>query len=88
MQRAQGTRLEVRADCVNLVDKVLHADDAVLAEGLLNNGVLRQRDALLVDLAEPALVDELLNLRTAVGQAYAHPLRRFLAPHPHVQCSC
>jgi hypothetical protein len=56
-----GGLLEVGADGVDLVDKILHADDAVLAEVLLNDGVVGQGNALLVDLAVTALVDELLD---------------------------
>ena len=51
--------LEVGADSVNLVDKILHTDNAVLAEVLLNDLVVRERNALLVDLAIATLVDEL-----------------------------
>lgn len=51
--------LEVGADGVDLVDQVLDADNAVLAKALLDDGVVGQRDALLVDLAVTALVDEL-----------------------------
>lgn len=43
-------RLEVGADRVDLVDKVLHADDAGLAEGALDHRVVRDRDALLMHL--------------------------------------
>jgi hypothetical protein len=49
------------ADGEDFVDQVLHAHDAVLLEGLLDDGVAGQRDALVVDLAEPALVHELLD---------------------------
>jgi hypothetical protein len=56
-----GGLLEVGADGVDLVDKILHADNAVLAEVLLDDGVVGERDALLVDLAVSALVDELLD---------------------------
>ena len=54
-----GGLLEVGADSEDLVDEVLHADDAVLAEVLLDDGVVGQGDALLVDLSVTALVDEL-----------------------------
>jgi hypothetical protein len=54
-----GGLLEVGADSVDLVDEVLNADDAVCAEVLLNDGVVGERDALLVDLSVTALVDEL-----------------------------
>ena len=50
--------LEVGADGVDLVDQVLHADDAELAELLLDDGVVGERDALLVDLAVATLVDQ------------------------------
>lgn len=54
-----GGLLEVGADGVDLVDQVLHADNAVLAEVLLDDGVVGKGDALLVDLGVTALVDEL-----------------------------
>lgn len=54
-----GGLLEVGANGVDLVDQVLNADNAELAEVLLDDGVVSERDALLVDLAVSALVDEL-----------------------------
>lgn len=51
--------LEVGADSVNLVDEVLHADDAILAKVVLDDGVVGERETLLVDLAISALVDKL-----------------------------
>ena len=56
-----GGLLEVGADGVDLVNQVLNADDAVLAQVLLNDGVVGESHALLVDLAVSALVDELLD---------------------------
>lgn len=59
------------------MDKILHADDAVLAEVLLDDGVVRERDALLVDLAISTLVDELsdgLEIGIAVGDKRFHDL--------------
>jgi hypothetical protein len=50
---------EVRSDGEDLVDQVLHAHDAVLAKALLDDGVIRERNALFVDLAIATLVDEL-----------------------------
>lgn len=67
-----GGLLEVGADGEDLVDEVLHADDAVLAEVLLDDGVVGQGDALLVDLAVAALVDELLD-GLQVGVAVGDP---------------
>lgn len=54
-----GGLLEVGADGVDLVDQVLHADNAVLGEVLLDDGVVGEGNALLVDLGVTALVDEL-----------------------------
>jgi len=51
--------LEVGADGVDLVDQVFHADDAVGTEVLLDDGVVGEGNALLVDLSVSALVDEL-----------------------------
>lgn len=67
-----GGLLEVGADGVDLVDQILHADNAVLAEGLLNDGVVGQGNALLVDLAVAALVDQLLDA-LQVGVAVSDP---------------
>lgn len=47
-------RLEVGPDRVDLVDEVLHADDARLAEGVLDHRVVRDGDALLVHLKREA----------------------------------
>lgn len=54
-----GGLLEVGADGVDLVDKILNADDAVLAKVLLDDLVVGEGEALAVDLAVTALVDEL-----------------------------
>ncbi|KND92737.1 hypothetical protein TOPH_02882 [Tolypocladium ophioglossoides CBS 100239] len=67
-----GGLLEVGSDGVDLVDQVLHADNAVLAEVLLNDGVVGQGSALLVDLAVAALVNELLD-GLQVGVAVGDP---------------
>ena len=67
-----GDLLEVGADRVDLVDEVLHADDAVLAEVLLNDGVVGKSNALLVDLTITTLVDELLD-GLEVGVAIGDP---------------
>ena len=54
-----GGLLEVGADGVDLVDKILNADDAVLAKVLLDDLVVGEGNALAVDLSVSALVDEL-----------------------------
>lgn len=56
-----GGLLEVGADGEDLVDEILHADNAVLAEVLLDDGVVGKSDTLLVDLSVSTLVDELLD---------------------------
>lgn len=56
-----GTLLEVRADGVNLVDQIFNANDTLVAEHLLDHGVIRERNALLVHLTVATLVDELSN---------------------------
>jgi len=70
--------LEVGADGEDLVNQILNADDAVLAERLLDDGVVGERDALLVDLAITALVDELpnaLEVGVTVGNERLHNLQ-------------
>lgn len=53
-----GSLLEIGADGVDLVDKILDADKAVLAQVILDKLVVGQRNALLVDLTVAALVDK------------------------------
>jgi hypothetical protein len=65
-----GGLLEVWANGVDLVDEVLNANNTVLAQRLLDDGVIGETNALLVHFAEAALVDELahrLEVRVAVG---------------------
>ena len=62
--------LEVRADGVDFVDQVLHAGDAVLAEGFLNLAVAAETDALTLDAPEATLVAQHadgLQVRVAPG---------------------
>jgi len=69
--------LEVRADSVELVDDILDALNVELAEGLLDDAVLHQGDALLVHLTETTLVDEVvdgLQRRLAVGDVRLNAL--------------
>lgn len=72
-----GGLLEVGSDGVDLVDEILHADDAVLAEVGLDNGVVGESNALLVDLSVSALVDELadgLEVGVTVGDPWLDDL--------------
>ena len=62
--------LEAGTDGGNLVDKILNAGEAYLAEGSLNDGVVGERNSLAVDLTVASLVDELSDQtlrRVAVG---------------------
>ena len=67
-----GGLFEVGADGVNLVDQILHADNAVLAEVLLDDSVIGEGNTLLVDLSVTALVDELLDT-LQVGVTVSNP---------------
>jgi hypothetical protein len=65
--------LEVGADGVDLVDEILHADNAELAEVLLDDLVVGEGNTLLVDLSVTTLVDELtdgLEVGVTVGDVW------------------
>ena len=53
--------LKVGTSSEDLVYEIFNGEDVKLAKSLLNDSVVRQRDALLVDLAVAALVDQLAN---------------------------
>ena len=53
------SRVHELTDGSDLVNEILDGQDAVLAKVLLDDGVAVERDALAVDLAVTALVDEL-----------------------------
>jgi len=63
-----GGVLEVGANRQDLMDQVLHADDAELAQGALNEVVGGDWGAVAVDLDKPTLVDQLAN-RLEVGHS-------------------
>lgn len=70
--------LEVGTDGEDLVDQILHADDAVLAEAGLDDGVVSQGNALLVNLSITTLVDELadgLQVGVSVGDPWLDNLQ-------------
>jgi hypothetical protein len=72
-----GSLLEVGANGEDLVDQVLHADNAVLAEVGLNESIISEGDALLVDLSVSALVDEFtdgLQVGVSVGNPWLDDL--------------
>ena len=82
--------LEVGADGEDLVDQVFHADDAVFAQVVLDQLVVREGDALLIDLAVAALVNEVA-YRFDRGEAvrdvgfhyFQHFRCRFGEPHEY-----
>ncbi len=51
--------LEIGADSENLVHEIFDRQDVILAESILNNRVVGQRDTLAVNFAIAALVDQL-----------------------------
>lgn len=70
--------LEVGANGEDLVDQILHADDTVLAEGTLNDGVVGKSNTLLLDLSVTTLVDELtdsLQVGVSVGDPWLDDLK-------------
>ncbi len=72
--------LEVRADGDDLMDQILHAHDAIFPQVVLDDLVVGEGDALLVDLAVAALVDEGadgLEVRVAVGDVGLDDLEHF-----------
>jgi hypothetical protein len=64
--------LEVWSDSEDLVDQVLHANNAVLAQVGLDDRVVGESNALLVDLSISTLVDEFTN-RLQVGISVGNP---------------
>lgn len=50
--------LEVGTHCIDLVDQVLHTDDALFAQSLLNNRVVGQRNPLSLQFTETSFVDQ------------------------------
>jgi len=64
--------LKVGADCDDLMNQVFHADNAEFAEVVLNDGVVREGNTLLVDLAVSSLINELLD-GLKVGIAIGNP---------------
>ena len=63
---------EVGTDSEDLMNQILHADNAILAEICLNESVVSESDALLVNLAITPLVDELSD-GLEVGVSISNP---------------
>lgn len=73
--------LEVRAYSVDFVDEVLHANDTMLSKLLLDDGIVSDGDALLVDFSIATLVDELADSterRAAVSNVGIDKLKHLL----------
>lgn len=72
-----GGLLEVRTDSDDLVDQILHANNAVFAKVLLDERVVGESDTLLVDLSVSTLVDEItdgLEVGVTVGDPWLDDL--------------
>lgn len=70
--------LEVGTDGEDLVDQVLHAYDAVLAETGLNQRVVSESNTLLLNLSVSTLVDQLtdgLEVGVTVGDPWVNDLK-------------
>jgi hypothetical protein len=72
-----GSLLEVGTNGEDLMDQILHADNTILAKAILDNGIVGESDALLVNLSVSALVDELtggLKVGVSVGDPWLDDL--------------
>ena len=72
--------LEIGSHCHNLVHQILHTNNPQFSQLLLDEGVICQGDALFVDLAVPALVDQVAHgFRggVPVGDVGFHDLEHF-----------
>lgn len=79
-ERGSGL-LEVGTASGNLVDEVLKTDDTVLAELLLNDGVVGDGDSLAVNLGVASLVDKLsdsLEVNLTVGDVRVDKVKHLL----------
>lgn len=50
--------LEMRPNGIDLINKIIHGDNAKFTKRTLNQSVIGERDPLMIDLAEPTLVDK------------------------------
>lgn len=72
--------LEVRTNSVNLVDQVLNGQNTVFTQVGLDDGVLRQRNSLLVNLTVTSLVDQFSDgsqVGVTVGNVWLNQLDQF-----------
>ena len=78
--------LEVWTDSEDLVDQILHTDDAVFAKAVLDDGVVGKSNALLIDLSISTLVDELtdgLEVWVSVGNPWLDDLQHLKSSLGH-----
>lgn len=81
-----GGLLEVGANGEDLVDQILHADNAVLSKGGLNDGVVGESNALLLNLSISTLVDELtdgLQVGVSIGDPWLNNLEHLKSGLSH-----
>lgn len=65
-----GSLLEVGPNSVDLMNEILHADNAIFAKIFFNNGIVSERDTLFIDFTISTLIDKLpdaLEIRIAVS---------------------
>jgi hypothetical protein len=77
-----GSLLEVGPNSEDLVDQILNADNAILAEAAFNESIVGESNALLVNLSISTLVDELadgLKVGVSVGNPWLDDLQ-------HLKC--
>jgi len=70
--------LEARSNGVDLVNQIFNADDSVLAQLALDDSVVSDSNALLVDLSKASLVDKLLHgllVGVTIGDVGLHELQ-------------
>mmetsp|Transcript_62838 Transcript_62838/g.159081 ORF Transcript_62838/g.159081 Transcript_62838/m.159081 type:complete len:252 (+) Transcript_62838:122-877(+) len=80
--------LEMRADGVDLMDQVLHTINAMTAKFIGYDGIVRDRDALLVHLGKAPLVNELadgLQSGVAISHIGLHELKHLQDGFVHLE---
>ena len=73
--------LEIRADCENLMNQILHTLNAVFPEGIRNKGIVGERDSGPVNFTVATFVDEMADgfkVRLAIGDIGLDDLEHFL----------
>jgi hypothetical protein len=81
-----GSLLEVGANGEDLVDEILNADNTILTEVGLDDGVVGESNTLLLDLSVSTLVDKLtdsLQVRVTVGNPWLNNLKHLKGSFGH-----